>query len=90
MTTEKRVTRKRNDSSGRCPVASVESGDGRVWGIPSPARIPSLHRSPGVNSGPGESAGHLRSVAGANGQALYDTAWEMTPILSLQVSESPA
>jgi len=42
MTTEKRVTRKRNDSSGRCPVALVESGDGWVWGILSPACIPSL------------------------------------------------
>ena len=24
-------------------MASVELGDGRVWGIPSPAHIPSLH-----------------------------------------------
>jgi len=42
---EKMVVRKGNDRSARarCPVALVESGDGQVWGNPSPARMHALH-----------------------------------------------
>jgi len=41
---EKMVVGKRNDRSMCCPVASVKSGDGQVWGNPSPACMHALHQ----------------------------------------------